>query len=70
MNIESNVPKNKEVEIENAKMTIMVIREHVIKMWANGYEPSAFDQILKDLESGSIKPQEAIKMAYKIEKNK
>ncbi len=39
-------------------------------MGANGYESSAFQDILKKLESGEYTPQQVLTEAYKIKDSK
>ncbi|OGI71364.1 hypothetical protein A3B84_00695 [Candidatus Nomurabacteria bacterium RIFCSPHIGHO2_02_FULL_35_13] len=69
MSIESNILKGNNGK-EKARMEVMVVRDYVLRMGANDYEPPAFKQILEDLEAGIISPQQAIENAHKIKESK
>lgn len=55
---------------EEALNQIMAIRQEVYMMGANDFEFSAIDEIVKNLESEEISPQEAVSRVYKIKEGK
>ena len=58
--------KEEEMGADEARAWVGFYRQQMAAMGANDYEFPAIDEILDDLESGKIKPADAVKKARRI----